>query len=112
MAKAIAALGPKMVSISDGPKGAYLYFNNELWSIPLYPDIAPPFERTGAGDAFSSTVTAALALGLSPLEALAWGPINAMSVVQEIGAQKGLLSREKLEEYLAKAPADYKAKKL
>ncbi|MEK7081135.1 MAG: carbohydrate kinase family protein [Patescibacteria group bacterium] len=112
LSKGIAALGPKMVSISDGPNGAYLYLNNELWHIPIYPDIAPPLERTGAGDALSSTFTAALALGKNPLEAFAWGPINSMSVVQEIGAQKGLLSREKLEEYLKNAPEDYKAKKL
>ncbi len=112
LSKGIQALGPKMVSISDGPNGAYLYANNELWSMPIYPDIAPPLERTGAGDAFSSTITAGLALGLSPVEAFAWGPINSMSVVQEIGAQKGLLTREKLEEYLKKAPADYKAKKI
>src|SRR3989344_1180856 len=141
LSQGIRALGPKMVSISDGPNGAYLYIPDPLaptesrstppsqgeressppnlggvrgglWKIPMYPDIAPPLDRTGAGDAFSSTMTAALALGKSPLEALAWGPINSMSVVQEIGAQKGLLSREKLEEYLAKAPAEYKAKRV
>ena len=112
LSSGLAALGPKMVSISDGPNGAYFYFQNELWYIPMYPDIVPPLERTGAGDAFSSAFTAALALGLSPLEAFAWGPINAMSVVQEIGAQKGLLSREKLEEYLKNSPEDYKARKL
>ena len=112
LSKGIQALGPKMVSISDGPNGSYLFYNEELWQLPMYPDIAPPLDRTGAGDAFSSTFTAALALGLSPLEAFAWGPINSMSVVQGIGAQKGLLSREKLEEYLAKAPENYKAKKI
>jgi ribokinase len=112
LSKGIAALGPKMVVISDGPKGAYFYKDGELWHNPIYPDIAPPLERTGAGDAFSSTFTAALALGLSPLEAFAWGPINAMSVVQKIGAQAGLLSREKLEEYLKVAPKNYKAKKI
>ncbi len=112
LSRGIRELGPKIVSISDGPKGAYLYLNNELWHLPIYPDVAPPLDRTGAGDAYSSTFTAALALGKSALEAFAWGPINSMSVVQEIGAQRGLLSREKLEEYLAKAPADYKAKKL
>jgi ribokinase len=112
LSKGIHALGPKMVSISDGPNGAYLYLNDELWGLPIYPDIAPPFERTGAGDAFSSTCTAALALGKSPLEAFSWGPVNSMSVVQDIGAQRGLLSREKLEEYLQKAPGNYKVKKM
>ncbi len=112
LAEGLLALGPKIVSISDGPNGAYLLLNGELWKMPLYPDIAPPVERTGAGDAFASTIVAGLALGLSPLEAFAWGPINSMSVVQEIGAQKGLLSREKLEEYLSKAPAEYKPTKI
>lgn len=112
LSKGILALGPKMVSISDGPNGAYFYDGTDLWKIPLYPDIAPPLERTGAGDAFSSTFTAALALGKTPLEAFAWGPINSMSVVQGIGAQQGLLTREKLEEYLAKAPENYKPVKV
>lgn len=112
LSKGIEALGPKIVCISDGPNGAYYYERGQLWHMPLYPDIAPPLERTGAGDAFSSTFTAALALGLDPLTAFAWGPINSMSVVQGVGAQAGLLSRKALEAYLAKAPADYKPKKI
>lgn len=112
LSKGIRALGPKMVVISDGTNGAYFYKDEELWQLPIYPDIAPPFERTGAGDAFSSTFIAALALGKNPLEAFTWGPINSMSVVQAIGAQKGLLPREKIEEYLAKAPENYKAVKI
>ena len=67
-----------------------------------------PLDRTGAGDAFSSTFTSALANGKSLEDALLWGPINSMSVVQYVGAQKGLLSREKLEEYLKNAPESYK----
>jgi ribokinase len=113
LSKEIRKLGPKIVVISDGPDGAYMYMNDdELWHLPIYPDATEPLERTGAGDAFSSTITCALALGKSPLEAFAWGPINSMAVVQEIGAQKGLLTREKLEEYLAKAPESYQAKKI
>lgn len=112
LSKGIEALGPKIVVLSDGPAGAYLYYTKELWYLPIYPDIAPPRERTGAGDAFSSTFTVALALGKTPLEAFTWGPINSMAVVQEIGAQKGLLTREKLEEYLINAPENYKAKRV
>lgn len=112
LSKGIQALGPKIVVISDGPEGAYMYLNDELWHLPIYPDVTPPLERTGAGDAFSSTITCAIALGIDPLEAFTWGPINSMSVVQEIGAQKGLLTKEKLEEYLSKAPESYKIKKI
>lgn len=103
----IYALGPKMVVITDGPDGAYATNGTERWFVPKYPDPAPPLERTGAGDAFASTVTAAIALG-EPLEkALLWGPINSMAVVQKIGAQEGLLHRDALEAYLAQAPATY-----
>lgn len=103
------ALGPKLVIITDDRKGAYARDEKgSYWHVPMYPDARAPFERTGAGDAFASTVTAALALGKPFEEALLWGPINAMAVVQEVGAQKGLLSREKLEAYVQTAPADYK----
>jgi len=112
LSKGIQALGPKMVVISDGSKGAYLYKGGELWHNSIYPDITPPIDRTGAGDAFSSTFTVALALGKSPLEAFSWGPINSMSVVQYIGAQAGLLTKEKLEEYLKVAPENYKVTKV
>lgn len=105
-------LGPEIVVVTDGPRGAYLLYQNVDYFLPAYPDPKPPFERTGAGDAFSSTFTAALALGKTPLEALRWGPINSMSVVQDIGAQRGLLARAKLEELLANAPADYIAKQI
>ncbi|MFH1608964.1 MAG: carbohydrate kinase family protein [Patescibacteria group bacterium] len=112
LSKGIQTLGPKIVSITDGKNGAYLYYKKELWHIPAYADPAPQLERTGAGDAFSSTFTSELALGLSPLEAFKRSPINSMSVVQKIGAQQGLLSKEKLEEYLKNAPENYKVKKI
>lgn len=103
----IASLGPKIAAITDGVRGAYAYDGKEMYSMRLYPDPKPPISRTGAGDAFSSTFTVALALGKDIKEALRWGPVNSMSVVQGIGAQAGLLTREKLEEYLVKAPEDY-----
>src|SRR5690606_2920778 len=53
-------LGPKTVVITDGPKGAYSYDGNEFLFIPTYPDQKPAYERTGAGDAFASTVVAGL----------------------------------------------------
>jgi len=99
--------GPKRAVITDGKKGAYAYDGGEMLFMRIYPDPKPPFERTGAGDAFSSTVTAALALGMDLREALRWGPVNSMSVVQQVGARAGLLSRPQLEAYLARAPEDY-----
>ena len=105
----LRAIGPKIAIITDGPKGAYASDGEQVIFVPMYPDPKAPYERTGAGDACTSTIVAALALGKPLEEALLWGPVNSMAVVQEIGAQKGLLSREALEQYLAEAPAHFKA---
>lgn len=109
---ALRALGPKIVILTDGPKGAFLSTGDSAWFMPPYPDKKPPYERTGAGDSFASTFVSAMALGLSPEEALAWAPINSMSVVQKIGAQAGLLKRAELEDYLENAPRSYRPIKL
>lgn len=110
--KMMVNLGPKIVVITDGVEGAYAYDGENMWFMPMYPDPKPPVDRTGAGDAFSSTFTVAIALGMGIPAALKWGPINSMSVVQQIGARAGLLSRKELEEYLLKAPSDYQPKQV
>lgn len=100
-------IGAKTVCITDGPNGAYASSDEGRWFMPIYPDPAPPVERTGAGDAFASTFTAALMKGKSLQEALTWGPINSMNVVQHVGAQEGLLSEEALLALLQQAPDWY-----
>ena len=106
------ALGPKIVVITEGPKGLYAFDGENKIYLPAYPDPKPPLERTGAGDALASTTVAALALGKTLEQALMWGLVNSMSVVQQVGAQKGLLTREKIEEYLNNCPQEFKTKKL
>lgn len=101
------ALGAKKAVITDGRNGAHASDGERVWFVPMYPDKRAPKERTGAGDAFSSTVAAALALGQPFEEALLWGPINSMSVVQEVGAQKGLLTKEALLAFRKTAPDTY-----
>jgi ribokinase len=108
----LRARGPKTVILTDGPRGAYAYDGKDAYFMPTYPDPKPAFERTGAGDAYASTLTAALAMGKSLEEALMWAPVNSASVVQDIGAQRGLLTQKQILEWLAKAPADYKPKKI
>jgi len=112
--KGVNHLGPKITVITDGKEGAYVYdeYEDKYWSMPIYPDPAPPYERTGAGDSFSSTFTVALGLGLPVKEALKWGPINSMSVVQKVGAREGLLTRRELEQFLRDAPKDYFPKEI
>lgn len=108
LAKGLHDLGVDMVVITDGPNGSYASDGQKLLTIPNYPDPSPPKERTGAGDAFSSTFVGAIASGESIETALLWSPINSMNVVQHTGAQKGLLTKEQILEYLEKAPAEYK----
>src|SRR5690606_30783037 len=55
---AVHKIGPKNVFITDGMRGAYASNGIESWFMPVYPKDA--YERTGAGDAFSSTVSIAL----------------------------------------------------
>jgi len=110
--KRMHALGPEIVVITDGPKGAYAFDGENMWHQSPYPDLKPPFERTGAGDAFASTTVAALALGKNLPTALSWGAINSMSVVQQVGAQKGLLTRLQIEKYLKNAPTSFQTKKI
>ncbi len=105
-------LGPKIVVITDGPNGLTASNGNAVYSLPMYPDPKPPVDRTGAGDATSSTITAMIASGMDLKDALLYGPINAMSVVQYVGAREGLLSKDKIEEYLKNAPENYKVSEL
>lgn len=105
-------LGVSIAVVTDGPAGAYASNQEEQLFMPNYPDPAPPFERTGAGDAFASTLVAALATGQPLSEALRWAPINSAYVVQQIGAQAGLLTREELMGHLENAPEDYHTKSL
>jgi sugar/nucleoside kinase (ribokinase family) len=107
LADALHNLGPQIVVITDGPNGAYASDGERLLVMPNYPDPAPPYDRTGAGDAFASTVVAALALGETLETALKWAPINSMSVVQKLGAQAGLLRPDELQQLLTTAPTDY-----
>lgn len=110
--KVMRGIGPNIVVITDGTKGAYTFDGNEYLFVPPFPDPKPPYDRTGAGDAFSATVVSALALGKTLHEALSWAPINSMSVVQYAGAQKGLLTQTEIKKWLEQAPSDYGVKKI
>ncbi|HEY1037200.1 MAG TPA: carbohydrate kinase family protein [Candidatus Paceibacterota bacterium] len=106
----LKALGPKLPVITDGPNGSYVINEaDQLIRVPIYPDIAPPVDRTGAGDAFASTFSTAIALGKTREEAMKWGSINSMSVCQHVGAQAGLLPLQQIEKYIAAAPATWTA---
>lgn len=105
-------LGPRIVLISDGPNGSYASDGENRFKMPIYPDPGPPVERTGAGDAFTSTFVAAIIKGNTVDGALQWAPISSMNVVQHVGAQAGLLNDHELADYLQKAPEWYKPERI
>jgi sugar/nucleoside kinase (ribokinase family) len=107
LAKALHKLGPKIVIITDGPNGAFASDGSKIYAMPNFPDPKPPYDRTGAGDAFASTIVASLALGNSLETSMLWAPINSMSVVQKLGAQAGLLTEAQIKKYLKDAPKYY-----
>jgi ribokinase len=105
-------LGPKIVVISDGHAGAYASDGENRYKMPIYPDPKAPYDRTGAGDAFTSTFVAAIMKGADIPGALLWAPINSMSVVQKVGAQEGLLSEREINHFLRTAPHWYHPEKM
>jgi ribokinase len=108
----VRELGPNIAMVTDGPNGAHAMNAEGAWKMPMYPDPAPPVDRTGAGDSFSSTIVCMLQQGLPLPESLMRGPINSMNVVQHVGAQEGLLTRDELEQLLKDAPEEYKLEKI
>lgn len=100
LCKKLCHLGPKSVVLTDGRRGAYSYSKEGFYYIEEYP--GPRIEATGAGDAFTTGYIAALIHGQPHSEALRWGPINAGSVVQQVGPQAGLLIKKEMEAQLKK----------
>jgi sugar/nucleoside kinase (ribokinase family) len=98
IAEALFDLGPNVIVITDGPKGAYTFDGHQL----LYCDIFPieVVERTGAGDSFASGFTAALLNGEDIGEAMRWGMANSAGVVSKVGPEQGLLTKDEMAEML------------
>lgn len=94
-------VGTRVVIITDGMEGAYLYDGQKYLQMPIV--LAPVVERTGAGDAFGSGFLAAMMKGKSYGEALRWGTVNSASVLGHVGPQAGLLNQQQMEEWLEKS---------
>lgn len=100
LCRKLLELGPKAIALTDGRKGAYSFSAEGFFYIPEFP--GPRIEATGAGDSFGTAYIAALHYGKKHQDALAWGPVNAGSVVLKIGPQDGLLTRSEIEAKLKK----------
>lgn len=76
--------------VTDGPKGVVAVGGGKVVAGGTYEDVKV-VDRLGAGDAFGSGLTAALAKGQSLEEAIRLASANSTSVVQKVGAKEGIL---------------------
>ncbi|MBI2552099.1 carbohydrate kinase family protein [Candidatus Uhrbacteria bacterium] len=100
VASELYKMGPKIIVITDGRKGAYAFDGNQLDFCPVFP--SKRVEATGAGDAFATGYLGALMRKIGHREALRWGAANGASVVGFVGPQPGLLTLPQMRATLRK----------
>lgn len=99
--KALLDCGPRWVLVTNGRAGAYLATGGRLHHCPPAP--AEVVGTAGAGDAYCATLSAGLAQGLEPAEAMIRATVNAASVVGHVDTQTGLLDAAALDSRRAEA---------
>ena len=99
--KALSTLGPKTPVITDGGNGSFAYDGERFVKAGVLPVDA--YERTGAGDAFSTGCLSAIIKGEQFEMALLWGTLSSASVIGYIGPQRGLIKEEDMSTWLARA---------
>lgn len=100
--KKLHNLGAKTVVLTDGNSGSIASDGNNCYAMSIYP--INPVGKTGAGDAYTSGFLSAIMHEKDIAEAMQWGTSNASSVIQFLGAQKGLLKKNKIYELIKKYP--------
>jgi ribokinase len=97
----LKSLGAETVVVTNGKEGSYaMDKNHNTYYLGIIP--CEVVEKTGAGDAYTSGFISAILNGENIQEAMRWGTINSEAVIGEIGAQKGLLAKEDMENNLKK----------
>lgn len=91
---AMAKLGLGRLVLTDGDRGAYVSDGKEVVFCPAAK--CETVGTAGAGDAFASTFTAALAHGWSIDDGLKAATLNAASVIGYVDTQSGLLAHDAL----------------
>ena len=104
--KALTENAATYVCITDGGNGTVGSDGTHMYHCPVLHMSKPIVDTTGAGDAFGTGVTWALAQGKDLPEAMRAGTINAASVVRSFGAQAGLLTDIKMNTALTEHQLD------
>lgn len=101
--KKLDELTPGIVAITDGPKGVTVSDGRNLYKAGIFKEQRVA-DRTGAGDSFGSGFTAILAGAGENYknpetiqEAIKFASANATSVVEQVGATEGILTRKQYE---------------
>jgi ribokinase len=96
-------LGPEIVSITDGKKGVYVLYNNNIFYGKPHHEVRV-IESTGAGDAFASSFLSGIVKKNNIEFAMKLGMTNAESVIQHHGAKEKLLTYNEAIKAMKKKP--------
>ncbi|KKQ75100.1 MAG: hypothetical protein US96_C0017G0006 [Candidatus Woesebacteria bacterium GW2011_GWB1_38_5b] len=94
----LKSYGAKTIVITDGINGSYAADKDDIIYQIGVCSIKKPVERTGAGDAYATGFLYGVLSNYPIADAMKYGAISSESVIREIGAQKGLLTKEEIEE--------------
>ncbi len=103
LVRALRRLGPKIVAVTCGEKGAYIGNDNAIYFVEAMSSRDSRVDATGTGDAFVSGFLTgyfdpSVDSEYQGLErAIAYAALNSGAVVTQVGAQHGLLTKEELE---------------
>ena len=97
----IRKLGAKIAVITDGARGAFL--EDESGQHHMGSFAGKVVDPTGAGDSFSAGLVGGLITGLSLEESCKWGMVNSEAVIEKIGANEGLLTRDQISKLSSEA---------
>lgn len=89
-------MGPEVVSITDGPRGAYAIDQDNNCFYITAPQTAGRPEKTGAGDAYAAGFFASYLYKNGVPTCMKWGNTISGNVMRHVGAQVGLLTRKGL----------------
>lgn len=92
-----ALMNRKTLVVTNGKAGGMVFELGKEWDYKALR--CQTVNETGAGDAFTSGYIGAHLSGLGVERAIDWGRKNAVSVVQHMGAKKGLLTRNQMERF-------------
>ena len=102
----LSKLGPKIVAITSGAKGADILYNDVIYHTNGLN--CKVVETTGAGDTFGASFLSGFLIKNSVEFALKLGIANATSVITHEGPSKRLLSLKEAENYILKKRIEVK----